>query len=92
MRLPNFTADSSLYANRSHYRQRRATAPAPGGVVPAIPACANCDDILDNCERNNWRPRAVCNACASGYCYEEQPMPNPFPDPFQPLPRFPRRG
>jgi len=57
-------------------------------VVPAIPACRNCDDILDNCLQNGWRPRAVCNACASGYCYEEPPPPDPFPDPFEPLPRF----
>jgi hypothetical protein len=30
----------------------------------------------------------VCSACAFGNCYEEPPPPNPFPDPFPPLPRF----
>ena len=37
-------------------------------IVPAIPACRNCDYILQ-CENNGWTPRAVCNACLSGNCY-----------------------
>ena len=57
-------------------------------IVPAIPVCRNCDYILDRCEINDWRPRALCNACAAGNCYEEPPPPDPFPNPFGPLPRF----
>ncbi len=47
-----------------------------------IPACSNCDYILDRCSLNNWRPRAVCNACARGDCYEPLPPPDPFDGPF----------
>lgn len=90
MRLPKFTANESLYTTRGRYRNRQATVPVSGAIIPAIPACANCDYILDRCERNHWRPRAVCNACARGYCYEDPSMPDPYPDPFPPFPRFPR--
>ena len=88
MSLPNFTADRSLYTARGRYRHGRRSASRPDAIIPAIPACANCDYILDRCELNNWRPRAVCNACAVGNCYEPPPMPDPFPDPFPRLPRF----
>lgn len=89
MSLPSFTADSSLRPTRGRYRNgQRPAAPPAAAVIPAIPNCANCDFILDRCVQNNWRPRAVCNACASGNCFDEPPMPDPFPDPFTPLPRF----
>lgn len=88
MNLPGFTADQSLRTTRGHYRSTRSSASAPDGVIPAIPACRNCDYILDQCEKHGWRPRALCNACAVGNCYEDPPMPNPFPDPFGSLPRF----
>ena len=87
MNIPGFNAESSLAPTMGIYRGKAAVSYADT-VVPAIPFCGNCDWILDNCEQNGWRPRAVCNACATGYCYEEPPMPNPFPDPFLPLPRF----
>lgn len=87
-RIPGFTADQSLDPARGHYRAGPALARRAEGVVPAIPACRNCDYILDNCERNRWRPRALCDACARGYCYEDPPPPNPYPDPFPPLPRL----
>ena len=86
MSLPQFTAAASLYRSRGYYRHGQPANSPAGAVVPAIPACRNCDYILDNCEQNGWRPRAVCNACAIGYCYEDpppiDPFPNPFPDPW----------
>jgi hypothetical protein len=90
MSLPNFTAESSMYASHAQYRQSSSAASGAAGVIPAIPACANCDWILDRCEQNGWRPRALCAACAVGNCYEEPPVPDPFGDPFFPFPRFPR--
>jgi hypothetical protein len=88
MRLPQFNATKSLYRSGRRYRRGRARESQGAVVVPAIPACANCDWILERCEINGWRPRAVCNACAVGWCYDEPPAPDPFPDPFDPLPRF----
>ncbi|MCI0598993.1 MAG: hypothetical protein L0Y50_08365 [Beijerinckiaceae bacterium] len=88
MTMQGFTAGQSLQAARGHYRSTRPSALRPDAVIPSIPACANCDWILDNCEKNGWRPRALCAACATGNCYEEPPMPDPFPDPFPPFPRF----
>ena len=71
MAMPGFTAENSLYERRRDYAvsKRRAQSPA-NSVIPARPACANCPDILDNCYSNGWQPRAVCNACATGWCYE----------------------
>lgn len=90
MSIPTFSAEHSLSAGRGHYRSRQSAGRHPGGVIPAIPACSNCDYILDNCLQNGWRPRALCYACATGHCYEPPPPPDPFPDPFPPFPRFPR--
>ena len=82
MNIPRFTADASLYTNGSYYCQRQyAGSGSYTVVVPAIPFCGNCDWILDNCERNGWHPRAVCNACAVGNCFSgvEDPTPsNPW--------------
>jgi hypothetical protein len=84
MNIPGFNAEASLYKGGS-YRHRGQLASSRGGsIIPAIPRCENCDWILENCERNGWRPRALCAACAVGNCYEEPPMPEPFP----PFPRF----
>ena len=69
MNIPGFSAAASLYQNSGSYCLAPAAPPAGGNVVPAIPFCGNCDFILDNCERNGWRPRAVCNACAVGDCF-----------------------
>jgi hypothetical protein len=86
--MPGFTAETSVYKTSGHYQAVRHAINSPiHMIVPAIPACKNCDDILDRCEINGWRPRAVCYACGVGYCYDEPP-PDPFPDPFGPLPRF----
>ncbi len=89
MNIPGFTAEDSLYTTSGHYETGRHTISLPmATVVPAIPMCQNCDYILDRCEVNGWRPRALCNACLIGNCYDEPPMPDPYPDPFGPLPRF----
>ena len=81
MRLPNFMAERALSRSPrfSARTRRRGT-----GVVPAIPFCGNCDEILDRCSKNGFRPRAVCRACLIGDCFsgEEKPPivlnpPNP---------------
>jgi hypothetical protein len=83
MSMPGFSADASLYdGTTSHISgnaRRRFAGPRAGAVVPAIPFCDNCDEILDRCSRNGWRPRAVCNACAVGNCFSgvENPIPPP---------------
>jgi hypothetical protein len=87
MKMPGFTAETSLYKTSGRYRGGRHAIHSHL-IIPAIPACQNCDYILDRCESNGWRPRGLCNLCAVGNCYEEPPMPDPFPDPFPPLPRF----
>jgi hypothetical protein len=80
MRLPAFDADRSLYAAAGRYRAARtASGGAAGALVPARPKCSNCDDILDRCADNGGFPRAVCNACANGNCYEDGPVPVPPP-------------
>ena len=72
--MPGFTAEVSLhgsatsYASGDYYRRQSADSHA-GKVIPAIPACANCDWILERCEQNGWRPRGLCNLCAIGWCY-----------------------
>ena len=82
MNLPGFTADRSLLAAQSRYRSGQPSASSSDVVIPAIPACRNCDDILIQCANRGWRPRALCNACAVGDCYDDPPPPNPFPNPF----------
>ena len=89
MNMPGFTADAALYKTSGHYQaDRHAISSRMHMIIPAIPMCQNCDAILDRCESNGWRPRALCNACSVGNCYDEPPVPDPFPDPFGPLPRF----
>ncbi len=70
MTLPGFNAENSLYDKSGRYAQSGTPADSPANtVIPAIPACANCEWILDRCETNGWRPRAVCTACALHHCY-----------------------
>ena len=85
MSMPGFSADASLRSRTGQYSgwARRSRS---GSVVPAIPPCRNCEWILENCERNNWRPRAVCNACAIGNCSSGVEDPTPS-DPWTPTPR-----
>jgi hypothetical protein len=81
--IPGFTAEDSLYVARGHYHTGRHVINSPMNmIIPAIPRCQNCDYILDQCEIHGWRPRAVCNACLVGNCYDEPPVPDPFANPF----------
>jgi hypothetical protein len=84
MRLPAFDADRSLYRGGGRYRGRPSGRAAGGALVPAIPKCDNCPEILDMCARTGGKPRAVCRACAWGNCYEDGP--DPVPPPGQPFP------
>jgi len=74
LNMPGFTAEASLndnpasYAGSYDYRKQVDRSNA-GKIVPALPRCANCPWILDNCERNGWRPTGLCNLCATGSCY-----------------------
>lgn len=85
MRLPKFTATETLYVSGGRYRHSQSARARGNIVVPAIPFCDNCDYILDRCDRNGGRPRAVCRACAIGNCFSgvEDPTPD---DPWTPLP------
>ncbi len=93
MRLPEFNATQSLYKSRRHYRLKRSGESQAGAVVPAIPACRNCDDILERCDANGGFPLAVCRACLIGNCYsgvENPPPPSPGGLPGDWFPRWPR--
>jgi hypothetical protein len=82
MNMPGFTAERSLDAARGRYRSSGRARSRSGSVVPAIPNCANCDYILDRCAANGGRPRAVCNACRVGNCYEDQDNSHCWIDPL----------
>jgi hypothetical protein len=79
MNMPGFTAEVSLYNMSVGYCHSEQSADSHAGtVVPAIPFCGNCDEILDRCSQNGGRPRAVCRACAIGDCFSgvERPPPS----------------
>ena len=83
MRIPGFTAEASLCKTSARYQADGQAINSPiYTIIPAIPNCKNCDDILDMCETTGWRPRALCSACAVGNCFNEPPEPDPFPHPF----------
>lgn len=82
--LPGFTAEASLYrrarvSSGAIKKRGRFAALSSGTVVPAIPFCGNCPDILDRCAETGGRPRAVCRACAIGDCFSgvENPVEPP---------------
>ena len=82
MKMPGFTADASLKRSGTSYAtcvRSHSGGMTASRIVPAIPACRNCGYILDRCDENGWRPRALCNACAVGNCYSgvENPPPRP---------------
>ena len=68
MNMPGFTAEQSLQAVRGRYRSGRPVAGRSDAVIPAIPRCENCPDLLDYCAEHGGRPRAACAACATGRC------------------------
>lgn len=82
--MPGFTAEASLYRSSGYYRHGQSADSHAGIVVPAIPFCGNCDYILERCERNGGRPRALCYACEIGNCFSgvENPPPPPPPPPW----------
>lgn len=84
MRLPAFTAAQSLYTRGARFRGGQSGDAPSDVVVPALPHCDNCDDILDNCAENGGFPRAVCRACARGRCYSGVENPPPSPPGFPP--------
>jgi hypothetical protein len=67
MSIPGFTAGASVGRNGPFGARPREQQGA--SVVPAIPFCDNCIEILDRCERNGFRPRALCLACLTGDCF-----------------------
>jgi len=69
MNMPGFNAEASLYRSDGSFHHGPLLVPKADAVIPAVPACANCDWILDKCSKNGWLPRAVCNACYFGNCY-----------------------
>ncbi|MGH2568073.1 MAG: hypothetical protein ACRDGA_07005 [Bacteroidota bacterium] len=69
MKIPGFTADACFVRHAFHYRGAQPARPYSGGIVSAIPFCDNCDEILDRCAQNGFRPRAVCYACLTGDCF-----------------------
>ena len=79
MRMPGFSAESSLYESPHTYRGGGVPRSAPAQVVPAIPPCHACDHILDLCIAGRLRGM-ICSYCAAGIC-DPQEWKNP-PDPF----------
>ncbi len=60
MSMPGFTADTALYKTNGHYQPGRHAIYSPGSaIIPAIPRCENCEDILERCENNGWRTHGV---------------------------------
>jgi len=80
--IPGFTAEASAYRRQSVYFGKQSAGPTGNTVTPAIPFCGNCDDILDRCEENGFRPRAVCLACLTGNCFSGVERPPQLLDPF----------
>lgn len=92
MNMPGFNADASFYRSTTSYTtgdylRGQSANSQTGTVVPAIPFCGNCPEILDRCSKNGGRPRAVCNACAMDDCFSgvENPIP-PYPWGWDPIP------
>ena len=75
MNIPGFTADASLYSLNGCYRRDQFSNSYAGAVVPAIPFCGNCDQILDNCFKHGWPRRriALCDDCFFGICSDVPP-------------------
>ena len=83
MNIPGFTAEAVFRQNFNSYRPNgKAAISEAGSIVPAIPFCGNCPDILDRCDRNGGRPRALCRACEIGDCFSGVERPPQLLDPF----------
>lgn len=79
MNMPGFTADASLPGPRTYPGRHKGVSRADI-IVPAIPPCHACKDILELCVTGEARG-AVCRACAVGICDPEdwRNPPPPFP-------------
>jgi len=75
MNMPGFTANASLYRQHGYHRRDQFSDSRAGMVVPAIPYCGNCDQILDHCLNVGWPRRhiALCDACFWGHCSDVPP-------------------
>jgi len=80
--FPGFTAEASVYRRWNAYFGAESSRPDRNTVTPAIPFCGNCDEILDRCEDNGFRPRALCLACLFGNCFSGVERPPQLLDPF----------
>lgn len=82
MNMPGFTAEASVYGAHSDYFSSGSVDSHGGSVVPAIPFCGNCPEILEHCSRTGGLPRAVCRACETGNCFSGVERPPQLLDPF----------
>jgi hypothetical protein len=73
MNMPGFSAEASLYQSSGYCLHGRTAGSHADSVVPAIPFCGNCDEILANCRRNGYQPRALCTMCATHNCFNDPP-------------------
>lgn len=87
MSMPGFTAEAAVYKSTRGYRGTEAASSSTAQVVPAIPPCHACDDILTLCARGE-ATGAVCYYCAIRNCDPEEwrnpPDPFPRPGPWRP--------
>ena len=85
MNIPGFTAEAVFGGQVGSYWLQGQTVESRAGIVPAIPFCENCPEILEHCARTGGRPRAVCRACENLNCFTgvERPpqLVNPFGNP-----------
>ena len=83
MNIPGFTAEASVYRASHDYLGTGSADLQGGAVIPAIPRCSNCDDLLEYCAEHDWRPRAACRACATGNCSSGVEKPPGLVDPYR---------
>jgi len=83
MNIPGFTAQAVFdRSSSSYWLNGRPADSHDGRIVPAIPFCGNCPEILEHCDRTGGLPRAVCHACEIGNCFSGVERPPQLLDPF----------
>lgn len=73
MNTPLVTAEASLYMSAGSYQALPLFGASANRVVPAIPACQNCDFICDVCIRTG-RVCGACRFCLRGICDPNSPL------------------
>jgi hypothetical protein len=73
MHLPGFAAEASIYVAAGTYRAAKLGTSSSNRIVPAIPACQNCDFICDVCIRRRLACGA-CGFCVLGICDPNSPL------------------